>query len=327
MQAGKFLRRLVAGATVVAVACSVTVLSFSLAQAQTLPNLGTLTFDPPTGTDTSAIVATTSGGCTPAAADNFSVRVIGPNNFNYQITAVNSAGFSKTDPFQAVFSQTMKDAAELNEPPTTIVAGTYKVTLFCRTGFPPAELATYTGDLIFTSPTRYMTGAPSTPTPTTVPTPTPVVPTPTPGVPTPTPTAPTPTPVVPTPTPVVPTPTPTPPPTPSPGAAKATSTTLQVFPSPAFRGLPVVLFARVSPFTAAGTVQFKDGTSNVGEPVRVFGGIALSLAWDLKRGPHSLTAVFTPTDSAEFGPSTSEVEPLRVRSLFEFLFKRRMVNW
>lgn len=81
----------------------------------------------------------------------------------------------------------------------------------------------------------------------------------------------------------------------------------------------MVLIAQVSP-AAAGTVQFKDGTSDIGKPVRVFGGIALSFTWGLERGPHSLTAAFTPTDSADFGPSTSEAEPLTVRSLFEFLF-------
>lgn len=112
-------------------------LSVSVAQAQDpLPNLGTLTFNPSTGTDTTAIEATTSGGCTPPGSDFYSVRVVGPNNLNYQIVSVLNAEFSSTDPFRVVFAQTMADAAALNEPPTTIVAGTYDVTLFCRTGFP-----------------------------------------------------------------------------------------------------------------------------------------------------------------------------------------------
>lgn len=120
-----------------AVTAGAGVLSAGVVQAQDpLPNLGTLTFNPATGTDLSAITATTSGGCTPSASDAYSVRVVGPNNLNFQITSVTSAGFSNTNPITATFSQTMRDAAALNEPPTTIVAGTYNVTLFCRTAFP-----------------------------------------------------------------------------------------------------------------------------------------------------------------------------------------------
>ncbi|MGH3786749.1 MAG: Ig-like domain-containing protein, partial [Pseudonocardiaceae bacterium] len=328
LQTNRLFRRLTAGAVVLAVAGSATIVSVSVAQAQgTPPNLGTLTFTPPTGTDTTAILATTSGGCTDPQSTAFSVRVIGPNNFNFQITSPTTAEFSKTDPFTATFGQTMLDAAALNNPPTTIVEGTYDVTLFCRRNL--AELATYKGQLIFTSPTTYTTQSSSTPTPTPVvptPTPAPTTPTPAPTTPTPAPTTPTPAPTTPTPAPTTPTPAPTTPtpapttPTPAPGGARATTTTLHAFPNPAFRGLPVVLFARVSPFAAAGTVQFKDGTADVGEPVPVFGGFALVLTTELDRGSHSLTAMFTPRDSGNFGPSTSEAEPLTVRSLFDFLF-------
>lgn len=81
----------------------------------------------------------------------------------------------------------------------------------------------------------------------------------------------------------------------------------------------MVLVARVSPSTAAGTMQFKDGTANIGTPVPVFGGFAFTITSQLDRGDHSLTAVFTPANPANFGPSTSQPEPLTVRSLFDFL--------
>jgi len=63
--------------------------------------------------------------------------------------------------------------------------------------------------------------------------------------------------------------------------------------------------ADVAPSSAAGTVQFKDGTHNLGGPVPVFGGVAVGPFLTLPAGPHSITAVFTPTDPAKFKPSTS----------------------
>jgi len=63
--------------------------------------------------------------------------------------------------------------------------------------------------------------------------------------------------------------------------------------------------ANVAPFNAAGTVQFKDGTTNIGRPVRVTAGFAFGGLVFLPAGPHSLTAVFTPRNPARFGPSTS----------------------
>jgi hypothetical protein len=63
--------------------------------------------------------------------------------------------------------------------------------------------------------------------------------------------------------------------------------------------------ANVAPINAAGTVQFKDGTANIGGPVPVIGGIATPGLLLLPVGSHSLTAVFTPTNPAAFQPSTS----------------------
>lgn len=103
--------------------------------------------------------------------------------------------------------------------------------------------------------------------------------------------------------------------TPTP-VATATTTTLRVIPNPAFQGVPVFLLATVAPANAAGTVQFMDGTTALGAPVRVIGGRAPFVALRLARGTHSLTAVFTPSNPAAFGPSTSPPVPLTVRSIF-----------
>jgi hypothetical protein len=63
--------------------------------------------------------------------------------------------------------------------------------------------------------------------------------------------------------------------------------------------------ARVAPTNATGTVQFKDGTTNLGTPVPVIGGIAVGPVSVLGKGQHQLIAVFTPTDPTKFKPSTS----------------------
>lgn len=88
--------------------------------------------------------------------------------------------------------------------------------------------------------------------------------------------------------------------------APATSTTLVAAPaSSAPAGAPVTLTAMVAPAAAVGTVQFKDGSTNLGNPVIVSNGTASGTTSTLAIGPHQLTAVFTPNDPAAFGPSTS----------------------
>lgn len=76
-------------------------------------------------------------------------------------------------------------------------------------------------------------------------------------------------------------------------------------PSPAAQNTPVTLTATVTPATALGTVQFRDGATNLGNPVIVGNGVASGTTSELAIGPHQLTAVFTPTDPAAFVPSTS----------------------
>ncbi len=84
----------------------------------------------------------------------------------------------------------------------------------------------------------------------------------------------------------------------------------------------MILFAQVSPRNAAGSVQFKDGTTQIGGPVMVFDGFALGFAPGLNEGAHELTAEFTPTKPEAYQPS-SDSEPLTVKSLFHWLFTFR----
>lgn len=102
----------------------------------------------------------------------------------------------------------------------------------------------------------------------------------------------------------------------APAGAEATATEIRVAPSPAFQGIPVFLLATVAPRTAAGTVQFSDGPTAIGAPVPVIGGRAFRVTSALTQGPHTLTAVFTPTSPAAFGPSMSPPASLAVRSIW-----------
>ncbi|PZS25333.1 MAG: hypothetical protein DLM61_20200 [Pseudonocardiales bacterium] len=95
----------------------------------------------------------------------------------------------------------------------------------------------------------------------------------------------------------------------------ATVTTLRVFPTPAFPGIPVVLLANIAPVGAAGTVQFMDGESALSAPVPTTDGFTL-LITPLPKGKHSLTAVFTPTNQAIFVPSASPPVVLTVPPQF-----------
>jgi len=90
-----------------------------------------------------------------------------------------------------------------------------------------------------------------------------------------------------------------------PAVATATSTTLTSSANPSINGANVTLTATVTPSGAAGTVQFKDNGTNIGSPVAVnASGVATTTTAFTTNGAHPLSAVFTPTDPAAFGPST-----------------------
>jgi hypothetical protein len=77
-------------------------------------------------------------------------------------------------------------------------------------------------------------------------------------------------------------------------------------------GASVTLTATVSPAVAAGTVQFKIGTAALGSPVAVSSGTASVSTTALALGSNSLTAVFTPTTSADDTASTSAAKTVTV---------------
>jgi hypothetical protein len=90
------------------------------------------------------------------------------------------------------------------------------------------------------------------------------------------------------------------------GDPAATITTLTTSPGgPVEAGTEVTLNAAVTPAGVVGSVQFKDGGTDIGGPVAVSSGTASMRTSTLSAGTHQLTAVFTPTDSTAFGASTS----------------------
>lgn len=93
-------------------------------------------------------------------------------------------------------------------------------------------------------------------------------------------------------------------PTPAAGPT-ATTTTLSASPTGhQAAGLGVTLTATIAP-TAAGSVQFMDGTTPLGSAVAETTGTATTTVSTMTAGSHNLSAVFTPTDTASFSGSTS----------------------
>jgi hypothetical protein len=89
-----------------------------------------------------------------------------------------------------------------------------------------------------------------------------------------------------------------------PAAATATNTVLASSENPTVTGHSITLTAAESP-AAAGSVQFMDGATNLGSPVAVNGsGVATTTTSFSSTGAHNLSAVFTPTDTSSFSPST-----------------------
>ncbi|MEV6304393.1 Ig-like domain-containing protein [Actinoplanes sp. NPDC051861] len=99
-----------------------------------------------------------------------------------------------------------------------------------------------------------------------------------------------------------------------PNQSEPSTTALSVSPTgPVSAGSPVVLRAAVTPATATGTVQFKDGSAALGAPVAVSGGAATLTTSALAAGSHQLTAVFTSTTNGVSG-STSPATTLVVEA-------------
>jgi 5-hydroxyisourate hydrolase-like protein (transthyretin family) len=92
-----------------------------------------------------------------------------------------------------------------------------------------------------------------------------------------------------------------------PAVLTPTTTTLAASPNPSAIGQSVTLTATVTPNDVPGSVQFKDGTTNLGTPVTVAAGQAQKATSFAIGGSHSLHAVFTPTDTGTFATSTGNV--------------------
>lgn len=90
----------------------------------------------------------------------------------------------------------------------------------------------------------------------------------------------------------------------------ATNTVLTVPAGTFTAGDVVSLSAAVTPAGVAGDVQFKDNGSNIGAPVAVDAAGVATFDWTATVGGHSLTAVFTPTNTADYGTSTSAPQTL-----------------
>ncbi|GIF51165.1 Ig-like domain-containing protein [Asanoa ferruginea] len=87
--------------------------------------------------------------------------------------------------------------------------------------------------------------------------------------------------------------------------AEETGTALSIAPTGGIeRGQTATFTANVSPATAAGTVEFKRGTSVIGSAT-VTNGVATFATTALPVGTYQFTAAFTPADATAFKPSVS----------------------
>ncbi|NKZ72640.1 Ig-like domain repeat protein [Rhodococcus hoagii] len=89
-----------------------------------------------------------------------------------------------------------------------------------------------------------------------------------------------------------------------------TTTTTLTVPPTAETGQQITLTANLDPSNAAGSVQFKDGATNMGGPVAVVNGTATAQTSFTTAGGHSITAVFT--GSTGFKSSTSSAQTVTV---------------
>jgi hypothetical protein len=95
--------------------------------------------------------------------------------------------------------------------------------------------------------------------------------------------------------------------------ATSSTTTLAASPSTqAYVGQSVTLTATVSPSGAAGSVQFKDGATDIGSPVAVSSGQAVHPALLPDAGTHSYSAAFVPTDATAYSASASSTMSYKV---------------
>ncbi|MGR6025705.1 beta strand repeat-containing protein [Rhodococcus erythropolis] len=95
-------------------------------------------------------------------------------------------------------------------------------------------------------------------------------------------------------------------------AADVQTTTALTVPSSAVEQTSVALTANISPAADGGTVQFKDGGTDIGGPIAVTAGAATLDHTFTTTGSHSITAVYSGT--AGFGGSTAEAQTIEISS-------------
>ena len=91
------------------------------------------------------------------------------------------------------------------------------------------------------------------------------------------------------------------------GAAAPTTTALASSLNPSTFGQSVTFTATVTGSSPTGTVQFKDGASNLGAPVALSGGVATLATSSLGVGTHPITAVYG-GDSGNLGSTSNTVD-------------------
>jgi hypothetical protein len=88
-------------------------------------------------------------------------------------------------------------------------------------------------------------------------------------------------------------------------AGTSTTSTLASSATAVNQGDTVTLTDTIAPSAASGTVQFKNGSTDIGSPVAVSGGVASTTAAITTAGANTITAVYTPTALSGFSGSTS----------------------
>ena len=182
MENKSLLRRLAAGAAVLAVTGATLLGGASAAQAQPpVPPSGPIYFDPTSGIEHTIISGTTAGPCDQVGADGtvpnaLQVYVTGPSKFapdpvnapyGVAFTAATQFGFSTTQPNTFAARVSFKEMA-LELGLSEVPVGDYVVDFRCVDElFIDRVYQTYTGTITFTTPTSFT--APGAPTPTPVP--------------------------------------------------------------------------------------------------------------------------------------------------------------
>lgn len=146
------LRPLALGLVTLTTTATMTVTAVSSHAAPT----GSLSFSPATGSDTTAMVVTTSAAC-PASATNLQVIVTG-TGFPAAPTGINAVGNSPISAYPVdatsgghvvALSDTFADFAAQQTPPAQL-SGQYDFDLFCRGNISKTHLADFTGSIVFT---------------------------------------------------------------------------------------------------------------------------------------------------------------------------------